>query len=168
MAERNPPRPLLLIVAAIYLVEAWFWARFVALGRRVADALPWEAFKAAVKRGIDRLPAPAALAVFVVPVILVEPLKVLCIALFAHGHWILGLIGFVVLKFVGLALIAFVFDLTREKLMTMGWFVVFYGRVMAFHAWAHALVEPYKARILEAAATVTATLRATWGRWIGA
>jgi len=151
MSEDNRiPKPLMMALAAVFLFETWVWSGCVALGRRLVALLPWEAFKADVRRGVDKLPAPAALLVFLIPVAIVEPLKIVCLGLFAHHHYVLGILGFVALKFIGLGLIAFVFDLTREKLLSMPWFVVVYAKVMAFHAYAHDLVAPAKAALLAA------------------
>ncbi len=153
----------MLALAALFLFETWFWSLCVALGRRIVGLLPWRDFKAAVKRGVGVLPAPAALLVFLIPVAIVEPIKVVCLGLIAHGHWFYGVLGFIALKFVGLGLIAFVFDLTREKLMTMPWFVVVYGKVMAAHDWAHHLVEPFKAVVIARAKEWRAWARGMFG-----
>ena len=153
------PKPLMMALAAVFLFETWVWGACVALGRRLLRLVPWEAFKANVRRGIDKLPAPAALLVFLIPVAIVEPLKIACIGLFAHHHWVLGILGFVALKFIGLGLIAFVFDLTREKLLSMPWFVVVYDKVMTYHAYAHELMAPAKAALLAATREARERLR---------
>lgn len=48
---------------------------------------------------------------------------------------------------VGVAVIAFLFDVTRDKLMQMAWFRRLYDRVMWLHDWAHIQVEPLKAQL---------------------
>ena len=158
------PKPVMLALAGVFLFEAWFWGLCVALGRALMALLPWEAFKAAMRRFIDLLPAPAALLVFLIPVAIIEPIKTVCVVLMVHGHWCLGLLGFVVLKFVGLGLIAFVFDLTKHKLLTMPWFVVVYEKVMIYHDYAHTLVAPYKAAVIAWGHETRAWARAAWAR----
>ena len=48
------------------------------------------------------------------------------------------------LKFLAVALIPAIFDLTKHRLMTMPWFVRAYEKVMAFHHYADRIVAPYK------------------------
>jgi len=50
-------------------------------------------------------------------------------------------------KVVSLGVTAFIFDLTRPKLMQLAWFARFYNWVMRGLAWAHDLTEPVKRRI---------------------
>jgi hypothetical protein len=148
MEPRRPPRAIMLVLAAIFLFEAWVWQLCVALGRRIAALIPWERLKLRVKAFIGRLPAPAALAIFLIPVAIIEPFKVVSLALIADGHWVLGVLGFVALKFVGFGLIAIVFDLTREKLLTMPWFVRVYEVFLWVETWAHRLIAPYKQMVV--------------------
>jgi hypothetical protein len=51
-----------------------------------------------------------------------------------------------------------VFDVTRPKLLEMGWFETLYEFVMGLRAKARALVEPIKLRIME-------ILRGDGGGW---
>jgi hypothetical protein len=50
-------------------------------------------------------------------------------------------------KLVGLGVTAFIFEVTRPKLMQMAWFRWLYDRVMVWLAWAHAITDPIKLRI---------------------
>ena len=95
------------------------------------------------------LPAPVALLIFLVPFAIIEPFLV-CLALIAPKHWILAILGYVVIKFVGFGLIAVTFDLTRHKLLTMPRFVWIYERFVWVNDAAHAFVAPYKAAALAA------------------
>ena len=42
---------------------------------------------------------------------------------------------------------AFIFDLTRPKLLQLPWFRSLYDRVMVWLAWAHDLIDPIKRRL---------------------
>jgi hypothetical protein len=65
----------------------------------------------------------------------------------AHGYW-LGAIGVLALaKAVSLGVTAFVFALTRPKLLQMDWFRPFYEWVMRSIACAHALIDPIKRQL---------------------
>jgi len=144
MPNPRRPRPAMLVLAALFLVEAWVWDAFVELARRLVSFIPWAAFKARVAAFIDLLPAPVVLVIFLVPLILVEPLKVITLWVAATGHVVLGLVGYVFVQFVGVGLLAVVFDLTREKLLSMAWFAWTYEKVLVFHHFADELIAPYK------------------------
>jgi hypothetical protein len=113
----------------------------------VVARIPLRALKAAVAAIIERLPPAATLVVFVVPVLLLLPLKFLGLWMLAHGLW-LGAIGVLALaKVASLGVTAFIFDLTRPKLLQLAWFRRLYERVMTWLDWAHALIDPIKRRL---------------------
>jgi hypothetical protein len=158
-----PPRlkhALLTVAAVIFLIEAWLWDLTISLGRWVARLLPWREFKADVVRLVERLPPYGALPLFLIPVIVIEPLKIVAIEQMAHGHILRGIFAFIVLKFVGVGLIAFIFDLTRHKLLAIGWFAAFYQWVIKWRDRAHAFIEPYKAAVRAQVAGLKAQIAA--------
>ena len=52
-------------------------------------------------------------------------------------------------KFLGVGVTAFIFDVTRPKLLQMRWFAKLYELVLALRAKAAELVDPIKLRIKE-------------------
>ena len=102
---------------------------------------------ARIASAIDCLSPPAALIVFIVPGILLFPLKLLTIWLIAHKQLLLAGLVFSFAKLAGLGVTAFIFEATRPKLLQMAWFRWLYERVLAAVAWAHGLVDPIKQRI---------------------
>ena len=84
------------------------------------------------------------------PFLIVEPLLVVATVAIAMGYVVVGVIAWIVLKLLAVALIPAIFDLTQHRLMTMPWFARAYDKVMAFHHYADQIVAPYK----EAAAEV--------------
>ena len=151
----RPPRWAVFLFALALLFETWIWNRLNAVLRAFVAFIPWTKLKARIAAAIDLLPAPAALLLFGVPLVFVEVMSFFSVVLFATGHFVLGAIAYVGIKILGLGLVAAIFDLTRDKLMTMKGFVYAYEKVMAFHDYAHHLVEPYK----EAARAYLAALR---------
>jgi hypothetical protein len=143
-------RAALLALAIAFLAIAWVWDGFVAIERFLVRLIPWTRFKRAFAALVDRLPAPLVLLIFLVPFMIVEPLLVVATVAIAMGYVFFGVIAWVVLKFLAVALIPAIFDLTEQRLMTMPWFARAYGMVMAFHHYADQVVAPYK----EAAAAV--------------
>ena len=143
-------RTALLALAMLFLVVAWVWDGLLIVGRALAGFVPWARFKQAFAKLVDRLPAPLVLLIFLVPLLIVEPLLVVATVAIAMGYVVSGAIAWVVLKFLAIALIPAIFDLTKHRLMTMPWFVRAYEKVVAFHHYADQIVAPYK----NAAATV--------------
>ena len=88
------------------------------------------------------------LIVFIAPVIPLFPLKMVGLWLLAHQYWMSAVTTLLFAKFVGVGVTAFVFDVTRPKLLEMAWFEKLYEFVLALRAKCHALVEPVKVRIL--------------------
>jgi len=82
-----------------------------------------------------------------VPVIPLFPLKLVGLWLLANEYWVSAIIVIVVGKFVGVGVTAFIFDVTRTKLLEMGWFNKIYQFIMMLRSSAAALVEPIKRRI---------------------
>src|SRR5262249_26135915 len=75
------------------------------------------------------------------------PLKLIGLWLLAHEYWMGAIFTYAFAKFVGLGVTAFVFDVTRDKLLEMRWFEAVYDFIMRMRYKAKALVEPIKQRI---------------------
>jgi hypothetical protein len=144
--EKKPHRfkPAMILAAVLFLFEAWVWEGCVVLARRIAALVPWAAFKIRVKAIIARLPAVVVLILFAPPFALVELIKPVFLWIAATGHPAFGLTAYVMAQFVGVGVIAAMFDLTRDKLMELRSFVWCYDKVMVFHHFADRLIAPYK------------------------
>ena len=142
--EARPSRLLVLAFALVFLFETWIWGSVVAAVGWLAQRIPWNAFKAAVRRQVNRLPAIVALVLFGVPLLFNEFGSLFCIFLLATGHFLTGAVGYILIKVVGLGLLAAIFDLTREKLMTLPWFVLAYEKFQTLHDFAGRFVAPYR------------------------
>jgi hypothetical protein len=140
-------RPLLIALALIFLFEAWLWDRLQPIVYAIVNVVPWGRVKIWLRRAIERLPPWAALGVFIVPLLVFLPVKFLEFWFIAHRNWLGATVTLILAKVVGLGLTAFVFDVTREKLLQMAWFNRLYEWFMWARAWAHELVDPIKERI---------------------
>jgi hypothetical protein len=140
-------RPVLIFLAIVFLIEAWLWDKLEPIFARIIGVIPWGRMKTICARWIDALPPAGTLIVFVVPFAISIPIKLLEFWFFANGAWVEGLGALLLSKFVVLGMTAFVFDVTRDKLMQIEWFRVLYHYVLWLRAVAHDLVEPIKRRI---------------------
>ncbi len=143
-------QPLWVLLALIFLIEAWLWDHLEPIVARVVAWIPLRAFKAWLADQVDMLSPAMTLIVFIVPVIPLFPLKLFGLWLLANEYWVSAVVILVFAKFLGVGVAAFIFDVTRPKLLQMAWFQKLYGRVIAIRAKAHAIVDPIKLRIREA------------------
>ena len=142
-------QPLWVLLAIIFLIEAWLWDHLEPIVARVVALIPLRAFKQWLSDRVDSLSPTMTLIVFVVPVLPLFPIKLVGVWLLAHEHWMSALFTILFAKFVGVGVTAFLFDVTRDKLLQLPWFEKLYDFVMALRAKAKALVDPVKARIVE-------------------
>jgi hypothetical protein len=144
---RRLTRPLLILLALVFLLEAWLWDHLKPVVGWFVALLPLAALKARMTAAIERLPPIATLLVFLVPVIVLLPLKFLGLWMLAHGLWLGALAVLGLAKVVSLGVTAFIFEITRPKLLQLAWFRWLYEHVLVWLAWAHGLIDPIKARI---------------------
>src|ERR1700744_3166949 len=151
-------QPVWVLLAVIFLIEAWLWDHLEPIVAWFVAKLPLQAFKHWLAERVDTLSPAMTLIVFVVPVIPLFPLKLAGVWLLVHEYWLSAVTTIIFAKLLGVGVTAFVFDVTRPKLLEMGWFERLYEFVLARRAKAKALVDPIKRRIVEA-------LRGNGDRW---
>ena len=135
------------LLAAVFLVEAWLWDVLGAALSRLAAFLPIDPVRRGLTAVLRRTPPVFALLLFAIPALVILPFKLAGLALLAKGRFALGAAVFLLAKTAGLGVTAFVFDVCRERLMQMRWFVRLYDAVIAARDWAHRQVDPYKEAI---------------------
>jgi hypothetical protein len=142
-------QPFWVLLAVIFLIEAWLWDHLEPIVARIVALIPLRAFKQWLAERVDTLSPAMTLIVFAVPVIPLFPLKLVGLWLLAHEYWLSAVTVILLGKFVGVGVTAFIFDVTRSKLLEMRWFERTYDFIMAMRAKAAALVDPIKQRIRE-------------------
>ena len=142
-------QPFWVLLAVIFLIEAWLWDHLEPIVERIVAWIPLRAFKQWLSERVDTLSPAMTLIVFAVPVIPLFPLKLIGLWLLANEYWVSAVVVIVLGKFVGVGVTAFIFDVTRSKLLEMRWFEKLYEFIMTLRAKAAALVNPIKQRIRE-------------------
>jgi hypothetical protein len=142
-------QPFWVLLAIIFLIEAWLWDHLEPIVARVVALVPLRRFKQWLAERVDSLSPAMTLIVFIVPVLPLFPLKLVGLWLLTHEYWLSAISTLVFAKFLGVGVTAFIFDVTRPKLLEMRWFEALYDFVIALRAKAAALVDPVKLRILE-------------------
>ncbi len=145
--------PFVFVAAVIILLEDWLWDDL----QRLAAAIGSLPVFRQIEQLIVRLPRAGALGLFLVPSVVLIPVKLLALYFISRGHALIGVGIVVAAKIAGTALVARLFTLTKPKLLTFGWFAWTYERIVAFKArvyaairssavygWLHARVIPFR------------------------
>ncbi len=140
-------QPLWFLLALIFLIEAWLWDRLEPIVQWFVDRIPLARFKIWLSHRVDSLSPAMTLIVFAVPVIPLFPLKLMGLWLLTHKYWLSAALVIVFGKLLGVGVTAFIFDVTRPKLLKMKWFRTLYEWMLRVRAWAHALVDPLRAKV---------------------
>ena len=140
-------QPFWVLLAIIFLIEAWLWDHLEPVVERIVAWIPLREFKQWLADRVDALSPAMTLIVFAVPVIPLFPLKLFGLWLLAHEYWLGAVFTILFAKFAGVGITAFIFDVTRDKLLEMRWFEKLYDFIMMLRGKAKALVEPVKQRI---------------------
>ena len=145
-------KPLTYILAAIYfLVDAVFMAVARPISRWIERHLQFRRLRDWI-RSLSPYPS---LALFSVPVILLEPIKPVAAYLAATGQVVSGAVTFIVGELLKLVLVERLFHLTRDKLMRIPAFAWAHGKYSEVKAWLQA-TEAWRAiRALSRAAKDT-------------
>ncbi|HKU07657.1 MAG TPA: hypothetical protein VJR30_16420, partial [Bradyrhizobium sp.] len=142
-------QPFWVLLAIIFLIEAWLWDHLEPVVAKIVAWIPLREFKQWLADRVDALSPAMTLIVFAVPVIPMFPLKLIGLWLLAHQYWMTSISILVFAKFAGVGITAFIFDVTRDKLLEMPWFERLYDFIMMIRDKAKALVAPIKQRIRE-------------------
>src|SRR4051812_35331898 len=124
-------RALWFIAALIFLFEAWLWETLYPIVARLIDWLPCRDVKSWMAKTLERLPPAARALIFVIPVVVIFPLKLLGVWLMSTHHVLLGVSVFLVAKLTGLGITAFIFKTCKEKLLSLGWMLRLYNWVLS-------------------------------------
>jgi hypothetical protein len=157
--DKRPSRLAALPLAIVFLFETWVWRKIVALARVLSSLLPWERFRDAAKRMLQRAPAFVSVALFVVPLAVSEIGAFISVVIMATGHVFAGMALYVIMKIFGLFLVPVIFEITRERLLALRWFAYLYAKFEALHAMATRFVAPYREAGLEFARDTAAYAR---------
>lgn len=129
-------KPLVFVLAGIYfLVDAAVWMLAKPAIRWLADH--WLVGR--LRTWLMSLGRYSTLALFVIPVILLEPAKPLAAYLTATGHLMSGLIVLGVAEFLKLVLVERLFCISRDKLMSIPAFAWCYAKFQLVISWVTSL-----------------------------
>ena len=102
-------QPIWVLLAVIFLIEAWLWDHLEPIVAWVVEKIPLRAFKHWLAERVDTLSPAMTLVVFVVPLIPLFPLKLVGFWLLAHEYWMSAIFTIMFAKLVGVGVTAFLF-----------------------------------------------------------
>ena len=147
------------VLALLILFEEWGWAPLQGLLSRLGR-LP---LLRQLERLIQRLPPRAALVLFLLPALLLLPVKLAALALIVRGKPLLGALVIVVAKLLGTAGVARLFTLTQPALLQMPWFARLYLRWVGWKA--ALLLSVRMSWAWHKASALKRRLRQRWADW---
>src|ERR1044072_3494431 len=83
----RPFQPFWVLLAVIFLIEAWLWDHLEPIVARVVALIPLARFKQWLTERVDALSPALTLIVFAVPIIPLFPLKLVGLWLLTHEYW---------------------------------------------------------------------------------
>lgn len=111
-------------LALLILFEEWGWKPLAACLSRLARWRPW----ARLEQRIRGLPGWASLAVLLLPALTLLPLKLLGLWWLQRGHVWSAVAGLLLVKVLGTAVVAWLFQLVQPRLMQWPWFARLHQR----------------------------------------
>jgi hypothetical protein len=151
--------PVVGLLALLIVFEEWGWEPL----QRAFARLTGLPLLRRVEAAIAGLPPAAAVAVFLLPTLLLLPAKLVALWLIGRGHALLGLGAVVFAKLFGTALVARLFALTRPALLQLAWFASVYAR---WTAWKDPLLLRLRASLpWRLGRAFKQRLRERWARW---
>ena len=144
------------ILLPLLLFEEWGWTPLANLVGRLARLPLW----ARVEDKVRNLPPWAALLVFLLPVFILLPVKVLALYFFSEGHAASGFAVVIGAKLGGTAIVARIFQLVETPLMRIPLFARWYPR---WKAWKNQVL--YSVRESAPWRAVRAFQESTRQRW---
>jgi hypothetical protein len=128
---------LLSIFALIVIFEEWLWDILAVTGLWFSRVLHLKKFDTWL---LNATPNQALLA-FLIPLIIVTPFNLFALFLLAHGAIIQGILLEIGVKLFGTLLIARIFHLVKNALLTFNWVAKIYHMISYVLHWAHAIIQ---------------------------
>ena len=110
--------PLILIASLVIWIEETLWDSLKWLTAKIA-LLKWVQW---IESLIRKLPPYATIIVFLLPLTILFPFKLLAVYWLTQGHWVASLAVIIAAKVLGTAIEARMFVICKPQLMSINWF----------------------------------------------
>lgn len=154
--------PFIYTAALLLLFQEWLWHA----SKRWLAYLPLLPCITRLESWIASLSPYAALSIFLLPSLLLLPVKILALVAIAHGHPTLGLLIVLSAKVLGTTLVARLYTLTRRALTSLAWFVRWRDALLRFK---DRMISQLRATAAwQQIVTGMAGLQQRWRQWLNA
>jgi len=124
---------LLSLLAIFLIIEEWLWDLLTAFGHSIVRWLKLESFE----QWLSKTSSTMALVAFSIPILIVMPINLVALGLFANGLILQGILMEMLAKLLGTLLVARVFALTKPQLLTFAFLNFIYTNITRWLQWAH-------------------------------
>ncbi len=125
--------PLIVLAVIVFLVEELLWGW---LGR-LTEVLGLFAPVIRIEAVIRGLPPYLAMLLFILPWLIILPVKLMALALIAMGKPLGGILLFALGELVGVGFLHRIYVLCRPALLRLVWFIRFEQAVLRLKGWVH-------------------------------
>lgn len=136
-------RVLFLILALVFLFESWLWDTTGSVIEKLITKLPLQPLKHWVAERVSALNPWATLFVFIIPAVVLFPLKLLAMWLMTKGQVLLGLGLVIIAKCIGFGVSSFLFHVCKPQLLQLSWVRIVYHALVRWKELATAYLAPY-------------------------
>lgn len=138
------------LLALTFLGLSWLWEALAPLVQAIVDVLPLRQLKAWANALLARLPPYPTLLVFLIPLALSEAVKIASFVAFARRQVVAGALIYLFAELVRFGLAAYVWNICRDKLLSIPWVAKLHEWLLQAHDWARRQTAPIKAWIRQA------------------
>ena len=144
---RKIKRVCFLFLALLFIFETWLWDVTGAMIASIVALLPLQRWREHIAARIEHLSPYMTLSVFIIPAIVLFPLKILAVWLMAQGSVMWGISVVMLAKCLGFGVSSFLFHVCKPKLMQLAWLRRVYDVILMLREKAYRLIAPYKRHI---------------------
>ena len=129
--------PLILIASLVIWIEETLWDGLKRLTAKIALLIWVQRIEALIRR----LPPYATIIVFLLPLTILLPFKLLAVYWMTQGHWFASLAVIIAAKVLGTAIEARMFVICKPQLMSIAWFRRLHDWLIAISNRIHAALH---------------------------
>ena len=141
MLKKTLTRPLILLVYILLIIEDFVWE----YGKKILAHIGSHPGFKQIENIILKLPPYGALASLCLPAFILFPANILAIYLTSHHFIVLGVILLIGMKLLGTMIIAHLFTINKDKLLSLTWFKYIHNTILFIRnravLWLHS--QPY-------------------------
>lgn len=157
--------PLIVLASLLMWLEECLWVWL----KRITAWIDLVPFVRRIEMALVRLPPYPMMVVFLLPMTLLFPLKIVAVYWATRGYWLASLALLATAKVLGTAVVARMYVVGQPKLKTIGWFCRLHDWLVATRDRLYAAVRamPIYQRVRSQLAAIKRAARSLMAKWSG-